>query len=460
MQFRFEKLLQTDGWLDDVLVETDADGRITRIEQNSATPEGGAVNGLALPGFPNAHSHSFQYAMAGLAEKHPPGRSGRNDFWSWRQAMYRLALAVDPEQLERIARMLYAELLRHGYTNVAEFHYLHHDKNGRPYDNPAEMGTRLIAAASSVGIGITLLPVFYQQGGFGRPPEPDQRRFISKTGDEYRRLYEATERACKYYERAAVGIAIHSLRGVEPDAIIQVADNFPPDVPFHLHVSEQLQEVEDCLAIYGKKPVQWMLDNIALSDRFHFVHATHLDDHEIRGLAAGAVNVVLCPTTEGNLGDGIFPLRKFQTRGGRWSIGTDSHVSLNPFEELRLLDYGQRLVSHKRDTYAARAADGDSAGYAVRQAILSGRKAMKNNAGGEYFAVGEPLDACVISTEHPLIATASAENLLNTIVYCSDETMQSGTVSGGKWVVENGRHFNREEIDAGFIKAVGELKNR
>ena len=455
MKFNFKKLLQNSGWLENVSVETDDNGLITSIEENPNSNE--SFEGLAIPGFQNAHSHSFQYAMAGLAENHPTNKK-QSDFWSWREAMYRLALSVNPEQFESIATMLYAEMLRHGYTNVAEFHYLHHDKNGKPYDNIAEMGERLISAAKSVGIGITLIPIFYQKGGFGKSPEANQKRFISTTVEDYQKLFEATETACKNYERANVGIGIHSLRGVETVAIKEVARSFPQDVPFHIHISEQLKEIEDSLEFLGKKPVQWMLDNVELSDRSHFVHATHVDDFEIKGLAEKNVNVVLCPTTEGNLGDGIFPLRKFQKRGGSWSIGTDSHVSLNPFEELRLLDYGQRLISHKRDTYTDEKT-GNSGAYAIRQATIAGRKAM-NNFESKYFKIGEPLNVCVISEKHPLIQTASNENLLNAIIYSSDETMQNGTTTHGKWKVENGSHTEQDEIVRGFVNAIKELKNR
>ncbi|MGI8544157.1 MAG: formimidoylglutamate deiminase [Aridibacter sp.] len=449
MKFHFKKLLQNSGWLENVSVETNENGLIISIEENKQAA--GFTNSYALPGFQNAHSHSFQYAMAGLAENHLTGNK-QSDFWSWREAMYSLALSVNPEQFERIATILYAEMLRHGYTNVAEFHYLHHDKNGKPYDNLAEMGSRLISAAKSAGIGITLIPIFYQKGGFDKSPEPHQRRFISETVDDYFKLYEATQNACKDYSQANTGIGIHSMRGVETEAIKQVAANFPKDVPFHIHISEQLQEVEDCIRFLGKSPVQWMLNNVELSDRFHFVHATHLDKNEIKGLAEKKVNVVLCPTTEGNLGDGIFPLREFQDAGGNWSIGTDSHISLNPFEELRLLDYGQRLITHKRNSFGE-----NSSRFAIRQATISGRKAM-NNFEEKYFAVGLPFNACVISAEHPLIQTVSNENLLNTIVYSSDET--KGTVESGKWKVENGKHKNQEEIFDNFVETIKELGNR
>ncbi len=453
MKFHFKKLLQNEGWLENASVETDEQGKIVSIEENFRADE--SFGDLAIPGFQNAHSHSFQYAMAGIAENHLINQS---DFWSWREAMYRLALAVNPDQFERIAALVYAEMLRHGFTNVAEFHYLHHDENGKPFDNLAEMGLRLVSAAKKTGINITLIPIFYQRGGFGKSPEPNQKRFISAKIEDYSKLFEASENACKNYENANIAVGIHSMRGVESEAIKEVAVNFPKNIPFHIHISEQLKEVEDCVEFLGKRPVRWMLENIELSERFHFVHATHLDEGEIKGLAEKKVNVVLCPSTEGNLGDGIFPLREFQAAGGNWSIGTDSHISLNPFEELRLLDYGQRLISHKRSTFTDEKT-GNSAFYAIRQATISGRKAMNNRA-EKYFAVGESFNVCVISAEHPLIHTASPENLLNTIVYSSDETMQKDAIVNGKRKMENGKLMNYDEIARDFVKVIKELKNR
>lgn len=452
MKFQFKGLLQDTGWVKNAVVETDESGIIVSLVETEQTDE--FIDGYAIPGFQNAHSHSFQYAMAGLAENHSSGDS-KDDFWSWREAMYRLALSVDPDQFETIAMMLYAELLRHGYTNVAEFHYLHQDKDGRSYENVAEMGSRLVNAAKNTGIGITLIPIFYKNGGFDRPPNSNQRRFISTSIEDYEKLYQASESACKDYGNANVGVGIHSMRAVDTESILDVARSFPQDVPFHIHISEQLREVEDCKKFLGRRPVQWLLENIDLSDRFNLVHATHMVDEEIRALAGSGANVVLCPTTEGNLGDGIFPLREFQDSGGNWSIGTDSHVSLSPFEELRLLDYGQRLTSHKRNTFSDRS-NCDGAQYALGKVTVVGRKAM-NDLNPEYFVVGERFNACVISSDHPLIRTASDQNRLSTIVYSSDETMQLGTIAGGKWCSMDGRHFDQENIYQNFCNTIRSL---
>ena len=458
MKYHFKKLLQNSGWLDNATVTVDEKGIITDIStseiQNSTLD---IQHSIAIPGFQNAHSHAFQYAMAGLAERHE-GYANPDDFWGWREAMYQLALSMNPDQMEAIATMLYSEMARHGYTNVAEFHYVHHDKDGKPYANIAEMGSRLIAAAKTAGIGITLIPIFYQKGGFGQAPNDRQKRFISPTINDYLKLLEASKEACKAYEHANIAIGIHSMRGVEPNDIAEIAKSGPHDIPFHIHISEQLKEIEDSIAYLGKRPVEWLLENIELNDRFHLVHATHLTEQETIGIAKSGANVVICPSTEGNLGDGLFPLRKYQEEGGKWSIGTDSHVGLNPLEELRLLDYGQRLITHKRNTYFS-PEQGDGGTYAIEMASNSGRKAM-NNFESEYFKVGEPFNACVFEASAPLLANCSDQNLASTLLYSSDSNMQLATISHGKMIVNNGKHIKQDDIRSRFSEVMKELKSR
>ena len=456
--FQFKGLLQNSEWLSPAFVKVESDGKIVSIENSVGVDDTPVkIEAYAIPGFQNAHSHAFQYAMAGLAERHQTGAVA-DDFWSWRQAMYKLALSISPDDLEAIATMLYSEMLRHGYTNVAEFHYVHHDKNGQVYDNLSEMGERLVKAAKTVGIGITLIPIFYQKGGFGKPATDGQKRFISKDVDSYFRLLEASKKSTELYEHANVAIGMHSMRGVEPELIKIVAEEGPQDLPFHIHVSEQLKEIEDSMAYLKMRPVEWLLNNINLSDRFHLVHATHLIDKETEGIAKAKANVVLCPSTEGNLGDGLFPLKKFQDYGGHWSIGTDSHVGLNPLEELRILDYGQRLITHKRNTFNS-VNEGDSGRYAIKQSLSAGRKAM-GNFETEFFKIGQTLNAVLIDANHPLVATTSLDNLLSTIVYSSDVSMQYGTISHSVLCVKNGQHLQKSEISANFIKTIKALQNR
>lgn len=449
--YRFKTLLQNYGWLEDATVSLDKDGKIISISQDE-NPAAIYIDGYALPGFQNAHSHAFQYAMAGLAERHSIGQEA-DDFWSWREAMYQLALNINPEQMKIIAAMLYAELVRNGYTNVAEFHYVHHDKNGEPYNNLAEMGEALVEAAKEAGIKTTLIPIFYQKGGFGIEPNERQRRFISPTFDDYLKLFEASAEVCKQYEGANAAVGIHSMRGVDHLDILRTAGEAPQDIPFHIHVSEQLKEVEDAVNYLGKRPVEWLLDNIELNERFHLVHATHLTTDETEKLAKTQANVVLCPSTEGNLGDGIFPLREFQSFGGAWSIGTDSHIGLNPLEELRILDYGQRLVSHQRDTFIDEKTE-DSGLYAITKATTAGRKAM-NNFESKFFAVGASFDACIINADEPLLANVKLESLASSIVYSTDASQFYGTFVAGKLIQKDAKY---QKIKATFIDCIKQFR--
>ncbi len=452
--YRFRALLQRGSWLKPAFVGVDEFG-VVRYLSNEAPSIGiaiEAVEGYALPGFLNSHSHAFQYAMAGLAESHPAGRF--DDFWTWREAMYRCALSMDPDDAEAVAAMVYAEMLRHGYTHVAEFHYLHHDKDGKPYAHLAEMGERMLSAARTSGIKITLIPVFYQRGSFGEAPLDHQRRFISKNVDAYFKLLETTREAVKKDGKALLGFSVHSLRAVELKDIVITFGRAPEDLPFHIHVSEQKKEVDDCVAYCGRRPMQWILENLPVDRRFHMVHATHLNDDELRQFAASGASVVLCPSTEGNLGDGIFRMKEFVQHHGRWSIGTDSHIGLDPLEELRMMDYRQRLITHRRNTF-----EGDAARHMIESAIYSGRKAMGLDY-RNHFAVGQPLDAVVYDAQTPLLSETSIDNVSGTILFASDSTRPLGTLVDGKWIVQQGRHRAIKVIRNGFSLALKRLKNR
>lgn len=427
--FQFKYLLQQEGWLQNAFVKTDQDGIIQSL---STTPPKEAVaieyiNGFALPGFQNAHSHAFQFGIAGMAEKHKPGT--KDDFWSWREAMYECALRMSPDEMEQVATACYKEMLRCGYTHVAEFHYLHHDKDGKPFANLAEMGERLLSAAKTAGIKITLVPVFYQQGGFGMEPQPRQRRFISKTIDDYFHLLDDTAHAAAKYADASLGFGVHSLRAVKPEDIIRTVEQGPKDIPFHLHAAEQLKEVEDSVAFLKKRPIEWLLENLSLNEHFHIVHCTHMNDSEVEGLAKSKAHAVLCPGTEGNLGDGIFRLTDYHRHGGSWSIGTDSHISLNPLEDLRWLDYAQRFTTHKRNTFD------DGATVLVQKTLLAGRQAMGNNQ-KNYFVAGQSLDAVVYNAKVPLLAQAGTAHALPAIIYTADTSAILGTMVNGKWIVQ------------------------
>ena len=452
-EFLFKGLLQERGWKKNTLVKTNDKGLITSIQENVSDKN---CCDYAVPGFQNAHSHAFQYAMAGLAEMHSVDKK-KNDFWSWRKIMYELALNITPDQMEDIAAMLYKEMLRNGYTHVAEFHYLHHNQQGKKYNNISEMGERIIAAANKTGIRLSLVPIFYQNGGFGQKAEQDQRRFISNSLEDYSKLLEASISSTKNYEYSSVACGIHSMRAVSTENIIKLSETKSINTPFHIHVSEQLKEIKDCIEFLGCRPVDWLAENLDLNDDYHLVHATHLTESEIEKITKSRANVVLCPSTEGNLGDGLFPLNSFLSKGGKWSIGTDSHVGLNPFEELRILDYGQRLITHNRNTFGDELS-GDNGNIALASALINGRKAMGVEQ-SQYFEIGKPLDALVISDNHPLIQTASFKNLTNTLVYSSDPSMYKGTIVNGNWKIQDGEHADTQ-INSNFIRALNELKVR
>lgn len=452
--FHFNYLWLNNAWISPAYVSVDAKGLIQSISDEAPTDAVAVeyVNGIALPGFQNAHSHAFQYAMAGLAENHAPGTN--DDFWSWREAMYQCALSVNPDEAEAIAAMLYTEMLRHGYTNVVEFHYLHHDKDGKPYNNLAEMGERMVAAAKTAGINITLIPVFYQKGGFGQEPQARQRRFISRTVEDYFHLLDDSANVVKSHPHAQLGFSVHSLRAVDLRDIVTTYKQGPSAIPFHLHLAEQKKEIEDCLAYIKQRPAEWLLQNLPVDERFHLVHSTHLNDVEVTGLAKSKANVVLCPSTEGNLGDGIFRMKEYVKQGGNWCIGTDSHIGLNPLEEFRMIDYRQRLVTNLRNTF-----DGDAAAYLVNTEVERGRVAMglgKLTA----FGVGQAFNAIVYDSAAPLLGVTSKEKLMATIVYASDASMSLGTLVNGTWVVKNNRHVAVESISKSFTKAIHSIKNR
>jgi formimidoylglutamate deiminase len=451
--FQFKALLQKDKWMHPAYVGIDQKGVIKYLSATAPSDirQIEMVEGYAIPGFQNAHSHAFQYAMAGLAEKHAPCTT--DDFWTWREAMYECALSVNPDDAEAIAAMLYAEMLRHGYTHVAEFHYLHHDKDGRPYKNLVEMGERMIAAAETAGIKITLIPVFYQKGGFGKDPQERQRRFISKTLDDYLLLLNETVKLVSHYDHASLGYSVHSLRAVNPRDIINAFEQAPGNIPFHIHVAEQLKEVEDCLSVLKKRPAEWLLENLPVSSRFNLVHATHLNSWELKRIATSGATVVLCPSTEGNLGDGFFNMKDYVSSGGKWCIGTDSHIGLNPLEEFRMIDYRQRLLTNTRNPFS-----NDAGVYMIDAALENGRNAMGRGA-ENYFSLGNSFDAVVFDANTPLLSTVSLQNVLSAIVYAADAASPLGTIVNGEWVVKSS-HRKSDEIRAAFKSVLNRLSNR
>lgn len=396
-----------------------------------------------LPGIANLHSHAFQRAMAGMAER----QGDPNDsFWTWREAMYRIAARFDPDSLHAVAAQLYAEMLEAGYTRVCEFHYLHHAPDGQPYADPAAMSNALVRAARDTGIRLTLLPVLYMAGGFdGRPLSSRQRRFGFDV-DGYLRLFE-TLRA-QEGDDLRVGCALHSLRAVPAAAMRAVLDSLPQDTPVHIHIAEQIGEVQDSLALRGARPVEWLLANADVGERWTLVHATHLDDGEIAGIARSGAVVALCPTTEANLGDGLFPMRDFLAANGRWGIGSDSHISVSPVEELRWLEYGQRLLSRHRNVIA------DAGEPGVGAALLRGVADSRASSTG--FDDGDD-EWLLLDSGATQFAGATDGDIADRWIFAGNRPLVSEVRIGGETLVADGRHRDRDAIAKDYREAISKL---
>jgi formimidoylglutamate deiminase len=447
--FAADALLPT-GWARDVLVEWNADGMLRAVTPGATLAQASGVpraGGPVLPGIANLHSHAFQRAFAGLAEVRA---AGDDSFWSWRERMYQVAGAITPETLEAIATWLFVEMLEGGFTSVCEFHYLHHDERGRPYADPDTLAQCIARAATRTGIGLTLLPVLYQQGGFGAPPTAGQRRFVQTTDA----LLSMVTRLSADTTIPRVGMALHSVRAVSPDALrdaVQGLATIDRTAPIHIHVAEQMREVEECVAWSGQPPVSWLVDHVPVSLRWCLVHATHMSLDETR-LAAGAGAVAgLCPSTEANLGDGEFGMREWLAHGGRWGVGSDSHVTVNAAEELRLLEYSQRLASRRRNVVATEAMPHVGTALTLG-AVAGGAAASGRPVGG--LAPGHRADLVVLDGAHPALAGLDAPLALDAHVFASHrQSTIARVVVGGRTVVEGGLHPLRAEAGAAFVLA-------
>ena len=447
--FAADALLPT-GWARNVLITWDGAGRITAVAPN-AQPNGAAMApGPVLPGMPNLHSHAFQRAFVGLTEYR--GES-QDSFWSWRNLMYRFAARITPESLEVIATWLYVEMLEAGYTSVCEFHYVHHDQDGTPYADDATLSLALLRAAQSAGIGITLLPVLYQTSGFGaKPPRADQARFIRST-DNMLSLLERLAPAARA-QAAVLGLAPHSLRAVPPSSLevaVQGLTALNAQAPIHIHIAEQTQEVQDCVAWSGQRPVQWLLENAPVDEHWCLVHATHMTPQEYQDAARTGAVAGICPTTEANLGDGIFDMPLWLQHGGRWGVGSDSHACVNAAEELLMLEYGQRLSLRQRNVLAT-AAQPEVATAMTLQAVQGGAQASGRPLAG--LAVGQQADFAVLDPAHIALVGLPVESMLSAHVFGSHRTsaLQQLWV-GGVQRVAAGRHALHESAAIAFAQA-------
>lgn len=435
--FHFSEALLAEGWAENVRISV-ADGLISAIETGVAPTPVDERHAVSLPGLPNLHSHAFQRGMAGLAEVRGPAG---DSFWTWREIMYRFVDRIDPDDLTAIAAMAYVEMLEGGFTRVGEFHYLHHDRDGTAFADPAAMSAAIAGAAEESGIALTHLPVFYAHGDFGgAAPGQGQRRFINDVVG-FARLIEGARAALAPLPDAVLGVAPHSLRAVTPDELGPVAA-LAGDGPIHIHIAEQTREVDACLAWSGGRPVEWLLDHAAVDERWCLVHATHITDAEAVAMAAGGAVAGLCPITEANLGDGIFPAEPFLAAGGRYGVGSDSNVLIDATEELRLLEYGQRLAARGRNLIAREA--GRSSGAALwRGALTGGARALGAAAG---LAVGHAADFITLDMGHVSLAERRGDAVLDGLVFAAGRTAIDGVWRRGVQVVAGGRHQHREAV--------------
>jgi formimidoylglutamate deiminase len=452
------------GWARDVLFEIGTDGTLLEVTADAAGNPAAAgaprAAGPVLPGMPNLHSHAFQRAMAGLTEQAGQGGAGGNDsFWTWRQVMYGFVGQLDPDQVQAIAAQLYVEMLKAGYTAVGEFHYLHHDPEGRPYADLAEMSERIISAAQATGIGLTHLPVLYGYGGFGgQPAGAGQRRFLNDTNGFLRLINRLLQRHGGN-PQVRIGMAPHSLRAITAQMLREAVaglDDFDAAAPIHIHIAEQVKEVEDCRAWTNQRPVEWLLNHEALSPRWCLVHATHMTEGETARLARTGAIVGLCPTTEGNLGDGFFQAREFLRNGGAFGIGSDSHVSICPREELRWLEYGQRLLHRRRNVLAAGGNQSPSVGAALYRAALAGGAQALGRPIGRLEA-GRRADLVVIDMENPAFIGKAGDVLLDAVVFAANDNPVRDVMVGGKWLVSDGHHVAEGPVLRRYRAALAQL---
>lgn len=437
----FEQALLPQGWAREVRMVLDR-GRLVGVEAGASAQPGDERHRIGLPGMPDLHSHAFQRGMAGLTEIRG---TTADSFWTWRDLMYRFVGRMTADDIEAVAAQAYVEMLEAGFTRVGEFHYIHHDMSGAPYSNIGELAERIAAAAQACGIGLTLLPVFYAHAGFGdRAPDRGQQRFINGL-DSFSRLLEASRRAVAGQQGAVVGLAPHSLRAVTPEELTAILQ-LDRDGPVHIHIAEQIREVDECLAWSGQRPLQWLFDHVAVDRRWCLIHATHATADELRQMAESGAVAGLCPVTEANLGDGTFNASEFRDRGGVFGIGSDSNVLIGVTDELRQLEYSQRLTHRARNVVAGTSA---STGRVLFETALKG--------GSQALGVATPgltegafVDIVSLDAGNVALAGRSGDAILDSWIFGAGRSLVDCVWARGRKVVRNGRHHARETIALRF----------
>ena len=444
------KALLPGGWADDVLLRI-SDGRIDAVSTGAKPGDAAVESGCVIPGLCNAHSHAFQRALAGRTEERSP--EGQDNFWTWRERMYALAAMLDPGLLRAIARQAYTEMLQSGFTTVAEFHYLHRDPASNAWG--MQMFEALADAANETGIRLTYVPVLYERAGFHAPQPEGPQALFALSIEQFLEHHEAAAR--RQSDTLSVGIGAHSLRAVSAASLTAIAAaGRAAGGPIHLHVAEQQREVDQCLAAYERRPVRWLLENVGVDEQWCLVHATHMDADETRSLAASGAVVCVCPSTEANLGDGLFPLADYLGHGGNLAIGSDSHISINPFEELRWLEYGQRLATQTRNVTSFRRAHVGRELF--ERAVDGGARASGQPLAG--LCRGAPADLVTLYDDDPMLTGHGDESRLDALVFSGYRLPIDGVMVHGEWVVHDGDHRSAAATRDAFRDAVAAIGAR
>ena len=444
-RINFKSVLLSSGWAQNVAVDIDDQGVISRITPNQVKGSNW-ISGYALPGINNIHSHAFQRAMAGLTEY---STSVEDSFWTWRDIMYRFAAKISSKDLEVIACQLYMEMLKAGYISVSEFHYLH-----REGDDNLAMSNAIISAAKNVGIALCHLPVLYTSSGFGgQPLNMGQKRF-SHDVDDYLELHSKLIDQINGTQNQHIGVAFHSLRAVPEDALNYVLSSNLTG-PTHIHISEQMQEVNDCIAWSGKRPIEWLFDHVSVDESWCLIHATHLNESEISMVAESGAVVGLCPTTEANLGDGIFSLTDYLTRDGLIAIGSDSHISVSITEEIRLLEYGQRLKYQRRNINTSDK-EPHTGTHLYKESLRGGAKASGFDNGS--IEIGKRADLIVLDETSPLLVGTPELSVIDRFIFSGNQNSIKHVIVGGEMVISDYKHKDEQSITSEFSKTMTKLK--
>jgi formimidoylglutamate deiminase len=444
--------LLANGWADSVEIKIDATGNIATISPNLPYSDGDRVEVL-IPAIPNVHSHAHQRAMAGLGER---AGDSQDSFWTWRKVMYHYLERIQPDNLFHIAAQLYLEMLKAGYSCVGEFQYLHHDLNGQAYDNRAEMSLQCLQAATRVGIGFTALPVLYRYGGFGSAVALDgQKRFLNDA-DGFIEIVKSLQSATTNDANCSVGIAPHSLRAINRDLLAEVIASLEGLAAIHVHVAEQSKEVDDCLDWSGKRPVEWLFENFDVDQKWCLIHATHINEQETAAMAGSGCVAGLCPTTEANLGDGFFNACEYFARRGCWAIGSDSHISIDPVEELRWLEYGMRLQTRGRNVLVSDAS-ANTGRNLLDGAVAGGAQACGRNIGS--IAEGYRADLVVLDHEHPRLYGRSKDDLIDSWIFSGNSNLVRDVYIGGNKIIDNSHHADEDTIARNYRNTLDQLAN-